>query len=119
MPYSIEAQMTQMLIDDFPTEISFVRTELVDDGQGGQEELPSATLAPQQCRLITSGLIAGAQQMVRQDANVVNLKYTIVAMPDFDVKVGDIFVYDGERMKVSIVKKIQDWSIEAGVTTIA
>lgn len=94
----IQRRMTQELINANPTMLRFHRTRTTRKANGGVEQVPAGTTAPQ--RVFVSREKAGNKGSTTTSGVMDRQDVRLVAMPDADIKAGDTFEFEDTTWEV-------------------
>lgn len=106
-------KQTQQFIAENPSELTIMRQNMVDDGAGGEIADGEPTpLDPQTMRVVIKSL---NQQIEFRTVSgeVTNPEYSIVAEYDADLREGDWFTFDGNRIEVVFAYSVGDYERRA------
>jgi hypothetical protein len=110
---SVLRKQTSQFIAENPTDVVITRQVMKDDGAGGSiPDGPPSSLDPQRVRVVIKSL---NQQIEFRtvEGEVLKPEYSIVGEYDADIREGDSFTYDGNRIEVVFVFSIGDYERRA------
>lgn len=114
MTYTYEQlRQTQQLIDGEPFELVLSRSESVATGAGGRRQGEPQDLPPQ--RVFFGAKTRDALPMQDNSGDRVIQYYTVVGLPDLDIKAGDRFMNNGMELVVTFVHRNLDYEVKADV----
>ncbi len=88
------------------------RPTLVDNGAGGKRPGTPLALPPQAARLV---LVTEPGRMILADGVEVTRAYTLVALPEMNIQIGDEFDYEGETYTIGSVWRVGGYEVKAAV----
>jgi len=100
---------TEWFVDDAPTNIVLTRKPLIDDGAGGKKEDVPLDLPPQKVRVVG---VRNDAVFITPDGRRVPIHKKLVAMPGFDVEMGDLFTFEEINYEVIDIQRDPYWRIE-------
>ena len=105
-------EQTKKFIDENPSDIVLTRAERAADGAGGTTAGTPTPLSAQRVRLVPANPSAGAE--VRTvSGEVVNMTYSLIGLPDANVKEGDTLDIGGLRHEVVQVMVLGGYEVRA------
>jgi hypothetical protein len=107
--------LTQWFINENPDDIVIQRRTRVPDGEGGFTFSAPTLLPSQVMRKVQRGNISDVVQMVNSAGQVVIPSYILIAMPDADIQVFDLFTLDGRLHEVMAITNRPRWRIQAEI----
>jgi len=108
---------TSDFIEANATDFSIERRSRVSDGSGGTKLGAPESVAGLHARFIGINSVNGVQSRTLPDGKIVTLSGKVIAMPDADVKVGDILVAGASKFEVLTVSFNPPWRLSAEVTS--
>lgn len=106
-------RQTSRYIDENPSEVVVLRSTGTADGAGGTVAGTEAPVGPAQTmRLVPSGIM-NEMEIRTVDGEVLKTAYSILAMPDADLKDGDAFMLDDVRYEVASCVGIGGYELRA------
>lgn len=105
-------EQTEQFIAENPTVVSINRPVKEADGAGGKRRLAPAVLDPQTVRLVPMAPNVSVERRT-SDGEVVTTVYSLVAMPDADIKEEDFFEINDARHEVVTVIGIGGYELRA------
>lgn len=108
---------TQAFIDENPVEIVISRRTKSATASGGWKWGPaSPLLSSQTMRKVGSSRLASTIKRTTEDGREVIPTATLIALPDADVEIGDLFDLDGDTFEVVTVENEHPpWRLSAEV----
>lgn len=111
---SFLVKQTRQFIGESPSVVAFLRSTRTDDGAGGTTVGAPTALGPQTVRLIPANPSTSAE--VRTvSGETLKTQYSIVALPDADIREGDALLINGARHEVAIGINIGGYELRAEV----
>lgn len=107
-------KQTRQFIAEDPFALALTRVERNSDGAGGWVDGDPAPVAAQTVRLVPANPSANSETRT-VGGETLKTMYSIVAMPDADIREGDSFDVNGARHEVVIVLNIGGHEVRAEV----
>lgn len=111
----MERRQIRALIQADKVELSFIRSDRVDDGAGSWRKGPPRELPPQECALIPFKRRMTEFLVNTELGNVPDLPYVLLGFHTLDVKRGDTFTFQGEQYEVQTVDLKREVRVAAHV----
>ena len=111
---SFLVKQTRQFINESPTTIALSRVERNDDGAGGTIDGNPIPVEPQTVRIIPANP-SSASEVRTVSGEVLKTQYSIVALPDADIREGDSLLINGARHEVAIGINIGGYELRAEV----
>jgi hypothetical protein len=107
-------RQTRRFINDNPVDVRIMRSPRTPDGAGGTltDEEVEVSEDTDTIRIVPTGLM-NQVEIRTVDGEVVKSGYSILAMPDIDLKDGDSFMFEGNRYEVASVVQIGGYEMRA------